>query len=291
MNNLLPVIVYISTGGAVAAFCYGIIKVFFLTNYADYQERMIRSFDERGGNLSLVINPQKLTHLTLLLCSGLFILGILVSGHDLFTGMFLGCILMTPGLLMPRIVLNIILARRLARISEQLPAGLELLANSMRAGMTLSVALERNLARMPEDLKMELSVVMHEFKIGTSLSEAIQKWADRIQMPDVKLVAAASVLTLQRGGSLSEVFFVLSSLIRQRQDFNREVKAMTAEGRFQALLMTALPFVLIVIMTLVNHETMMIFLTHPIGKLLLGLMVAMQIGAYLWIRKIVTFNL
>ena len=161
MSEILRWMIYLYTGLAAAAFAYGVIQMFFLTRYADYQERMLRSFGERGGGLALVIDPQKLQHLSILLCSGLFLFGVLLGAGNLFVGMFLGGVLIIPGLLMPRIVFSILLARRLARISEQLPTGLELLVNSMRAGLTLGVALERNLERMPPDLREELSVVLH----------------------------------------------------------------------------------------------------------------------------------
>ncbi len=291
MNNTLLWMSYIFSGLAAAAFAYGMVQMLFLTRYADYQERMLRSFNERGGSLSLVIDPQKLQHISILLCGGLFLLGILLGAGNIFVGMFLGGILVIPGLLMPRVVFSILLARRLARISEQLPTGLELLVNSMRAGLTLSMALERNLERMPEELREEFGIVLHDFRLGTSLSDALNKWSRRLGTGDVKLVASAAALSLRCGGSLADAFQTLADIIRQRADFNKEVKALTAEGRYQALLMTALPFVIMIIMTLINRDTMMVFLESRIGQALLILMVGMQIGAFFWIRKLVTFDL
>ena len=106
MSEILRWMIYLYTGLAAAAFAYGVIQMFFLTRYADYQERMLRSFGERGGGLALVIDPQKLQHLSILLCSGLFLFGVLLGAGNLFVGMFLGGILVIPGLLMPRIVFS-----------------------------------------------------------------------------------------------------------------------------------------------------------------------------------------
>lgn len=286
MNALLRWLIYGSAGLAAAIFAYTAVKTFFLTKYADYQERMLGELQERSGGLALVIDLQKLQHLTLLLCSGLFLLGALLGGRNLFTGLFLGGVLVIPGLLAPRAICAMLLARRLEKISEQLPVGLELLINSMRAGLTLPVALERCLDRMPQELQEELNVVLHEFHLGASLSDAMVRWSDRLGLADVKMMAASSVLALQRGGSLVEAYQSLDDIIHQRADFNRELKALTAEGRFQALLMTALPFVLLIIMTALNHDTMIAFFIHPVGKLLLLLMVAMQVGAFFWIRSV-----
>jgi Flp pilus assembly protein TadB len=55
--------------------------------------------------------------------------------------------------------------------------------------------------------------------------------------------------------------------------------------------MTALPFALMLIMTILNRETMLSFYTNTIGQILVAVMVLMQIIAYFWIRKLVALNL
>ncbi len=291
METLLLYLIDLCVGLAAALFGYLVIKAFFLTRYESYNNAVFDSFDARFGNLGVVISPQKLMQLTMAVTSILFFFGMLLAGGHLFTGLFLGAIFCIPGLLLPRLLLSIMLARRLTRIGQQLPVGLELLANSLRAGMTLAVALERNLHRMPEELRQEFGGILREFKIGASLSDAITHWSERVGLGEAKLIASATRLSLERGGSLAEIYFTLSSLIRQRNEFNGEVKAMTAEGRFQALLMTILPFVLLLLMTCINYSMMMEFFVNPWGKALLTLMVLMQIAAYFWIRKLITFDL
>ena len=290
MILFLKILINVFTAIAVASFAYGVVKVMFLTKYADYQERMLHSYTARSS-MMLIIDPLKLQHITMLLCGGLFLLGVLLGGSNVFAGMFLGCILLVPGLLAPRIVLMHMLNKRLEKIVEQLPTGLDLLANSMRAGLTFSLALERNLELMPKELGEELAVVLHEFRLGSSLSDALMHWSDRIKLPDVKLISTTAILSLRCGASLADSFQSLSEMIRSRATFHKEVNSLTAEGKFQAILMTALPFVLMLIMTLLNRETMLSFYTNTIGQILVAVMVLMQIIAYFWIRKLVALNL
>jgi tight adherence protein B len=290
MILFLKILINVFTAIAVASFAYGVVKVMFLTKYADYQERMLQSYTARSS-MMLIIDPLKLQHITMLLCGGLFLLGVLLGGSNVFAGMFLGCILLVPGLLAPRIVLMHMLNKRLEKIVEQLPTGLDLLANSMRAGLTFSLALERNLELMPKELGEELAVVLHEFRLGSSLSDALMHWSDRIKLPDVKLISTTAILSLRCGASLADSFQSLSEMIRARATFHKEVNSLTAEGKFQAILMTALPFALMLIMTILNRETMLSFYTNTIGQILVAVMVLMQIIAYFWIRKLVALNL
>lgn len=291
MNNYLEWLIYIFCIIAVATFSYAIFKGFIITSYSSYQDKILFSFDEKMGSKSMIISPQKLQNISLLVSALLFLFGFAVIGSNIFTKLFVGVIFMIPGILMPQVILDIMLEKRLAKINEQLPIGLEIIANAMRAGMTLPIALERSLESLPQELREEFVVVLHDFKIGYSLSEALDRWAGRIKLADAKLLATTTNLALNKGGSLANIFFSLSDIIRQRITFAKEVKSLTAEGRFQALLMTALPFVLFLILTVINRDTMLEFVANPIGKILLVVMVIMQILAYFWIRKIVSLNL
>ena len=90
MILFLKILINVFTAIAVASFAYGVVKVMFLTKYADYQERMLHSYTARSS-MMLIIDPLKLQHITMLLCGGLFLLGVLLGGSNVFAGMFLGC--------------------------------------------------------------------------------------------------------------------------------------------------------------------------------------------------------
>ena len=76
MILFLKILIYVFTAIAVASFAYGVVKVMFLTKYADYQERMLHSYTARSS-MMLIIDPLKLQHITMLLCGGLFLLNYL----------------------------------------------------------------------------------------------------------------------------------------------------------------------------------------------------------------------
>ena len=69
--------------------------------------------------------------------------------------------------------------------------------------------------------------------------------------------------------------------------FEDELRAMTTEGRMQAIVMSALPLVMIVLLGLVKRDLVAPLFTTGLGWATLGLLLMMQGLAYLWIRKIV----
>ena len=80
---------------------------------------------------------------------------------------------------------------------------------------------------------------------------------------------------------------MLSTLLRDNMAFEAELKAMTTEGRMQAIVMSALPFAMIVLLGLVKRDLVAPLFTTGMGWGALGVLATMQLLAYLWIRKIV----
>ena len=80
---------------------------------------------------------------------------------------------------------------------------------------------------------------------------------------------------------------MLSALLRDNMAFESELKAMTTEGRMQALVMSALPAVMIVLLGLVKRDLVAPLFTTGLGLGALAVLAAMQLLAYFWIRRIV----
>ena len=80
---------------------------------------------------------------------------------------------------------------------------------------------------------------------------------------------------------------MLSTLLRDNMAFEDELRAMTTEGRMQALVMSALPLVMIVLLSLVKRDLVAPLFTTGAGWGALLVLAVMQGLAYIWIRRIV----
>ena len=180
--------------------------------------------------------------------------------------------------------------RHAQAIHEGLPDALDMIANSLSAGLTLPQAILRNLERFPKGVDEEMARVLYDTRLGFSIGGAFDNFATRVPTNDVRMVAIASKIGVTHGGKLHENYRSLSAMLRDNLTFARELKAMTTEGRMQALVMSALPAVLILIFALIRRELIAPLFTTGLGLGTLGVLVTMQVLAYLWIRKIVSIE-
>lgn len=182
------------------------------------------------------------------------------------------------------------LKRRIKAIREGMPDTLDMIANSLSAGLTLPQAMLRNLEHFPPEVGAEMARVLYDTRLGFSISDAFDNFAARCPAPDFRMIAIASRIGVTHGGKLHENYRLLSTLLRDNLAFERELKAMTTEGRMQAIVMSALPAALMAIFALIRWELVKPLFTTGIGYGLLATLVTMQALAYIWIKKIVSIE-
>ena len=188
---------------------------------------------------------------------------------------------------LPEFIARHVRARRAAKVRAELPDALDMVSNSLTAGLTLPQALMRNLEHFPPLVAEEFARILYDTRLGYSIGGAFDNFARRLPIPDVQMVVIASKIGVAHGGNLAESYRMLSTLLRDNMAFEDELHAMTTEGRMQALVMSALPLVMIVLLGLVKRDLVAPLFTTGAGWGALAVLAVMQGLAYLWIRKIV----
>jgi tight adherence protein B len=82
----------------------------------------------------------------------------------------------------------------------------------------------------------------------------------------------------------------LSAIIRQRFTLQRQVRVLTAEGRLSMYVLTGLPFGVATFVFLSNPEYVMLLFTHPMGNIMIGVALVLQVVGFLWMRRIVNIE-
>ena len=188
---------------------------------------------------------------------------------------------------LPEFIARRIRERRAAKVRSELPDALDMVSNSLTAGLTLPQALLRNLEHFPPIVAEEFARIIYDTRLGYSIGGAFDNFSRRLPIPDVQMVVIASKIGVAHGGNLAESYRMLSTLLRDNMAFEDELRAMTTEGRMQALVMSALPLVMIVLLGLVKRDLVAPLFTTGAGWGALLVLAIMQGIAYLWIRKIV----
>ena len=177
-----------------------------------------------------------------------------------------------------------------AAVREGLPDALDMIANSLTAGLTLPQAILRNLEHFPPAVGAEFARILYDTSLGFSVAGAFDNFAARLPTKDVRMIAIASKIGVSHGGNLHENYRMLAGILRDHMAFERELRAMTTEGRMQAIVMSCLPVALILILGGLRPEMMKPLFTTAPGWATLGLLATMQTLAYVWIKKIVSIE-
>ena len=173
---------------------------------------------------------------------------------------------------------------------EQLPDLLVTLAASLKAGHSFKQGLQTIVDEGQEPASKELGRVITDTRLGRPMDEALAETADRIGSKNFSFVITAVTIQRQVGGSLAGLFDMIADTVRQRQQFARKIRSLTAMGRASAYVLIALPFFIAFALTLMNPSYMdPLFHTLTGHMLIIVGLVMMAIGTLI-LRKIVSFR-
>ena len=164
------------------------------------------------------------------------------------------------------------------------------LESGLRSGQALPQALESIVRRMEGPVQEEMLVVLREYRLGLELADALDRLHQRMPCEDLNLLVTSIKLTTRTGGSMAEVLTRMVSMIRGRTEFQEKLKTLTAQGRFEAMALSAAPFAAFVILYLLNPDLMRPMLSHPVGWMAFGVVLGLVGIGYFIVKKIVTIE-
>lgn len=191
------------------------------------------------------------------------------------------------GLAMPLAFVQYKRKQRLEKLRSQLPDAFDLMGRVMRAGQTVGQAMQAVSQEFDPPLAYEFGYSYEQQNLGINPDVALRDLARRTGILEIQIFVLSLLIHRQVGGNLAELLEKLSNIVRERFRLRSKVAALTAEGRFQAIILIGLPIAVWLGLLVVNRSYALKLFEHP--NLVLGTLVSMGIGA-MWIRKIVNFE-
>jgi tight adherence protein B len=145
------------------------------------------------------------------------------------------------GILTPFVALWFMKRRRLRKFDSQFPDAIDIIVRSLRAGHPVPIAISTVARELPDPVGSEFGIVSDEITYGSDLETAIRDLYFRVGSEDLPLFVTAIAIQTSTGGNLAEILENLSSVIRQRFKMRRKIRALAAEGRASALILSSLP--------------------------------------------------
>ena len=180
--------------------------------------------------------------------------------------------------------------KRLKAFEDELPDLLITIAASLKAGHSFKQGLQAVVDEGHPPANQEFHRVLTETSLGRPMDDALLEMAERMASKNFEFAITAVTIQRQVGGSLATLFDMVADTVRQRQQFSRKIKALTAMGRMSAYTLIGIPFFLAGIISLVNRSYMRpLYFTHT-GRMLIFIgLVMIGIGSLI-LKKIVTFR-
>ena len=176
--------------------------------------------------------------------------------------------------------------RRLRKFEEHLPDAIDLFNRSMKAGHNIHAGLETIAGESVEPVKMEFKKVVEELALGSPIEPALHNLGKRVPLIDLKFFVTGLILQRQTGANMVQVLENLALLIRERLNLAAKMKASTAQQRFSAGLLCAMPIVVGLGFWVLKPEYIRLLYTDETGSKFLTYAIVSEIVGILVIRKI-----
>jgi tight adherence protein B len=180
--------------------------------------------------------------------------------------------------------------RRAAARSEALAAGLgpalQMVADNLRVGRDLVSALAEVAASSAEPVRSVFAAVVAETRLGVSVQEAMARQAEEEADRHLRVVASAVGLHAEHGGNLTEILAGVAETISEEDRLRRSIATLTADGRYSARILMALPVLVLAAFTLIDPDYAAPLVEEPAGRVLIGVAVVLAVTGWAWLRSL-----
>lgn len=264
----------------------GLTVLFSVERFTRFKTMQVQKIDRFFSNQFVVVNATQCfyAYLAVVIVSPLLLLGL---GAPIVVAIGTVVLLFAA----PTICFRYMEARRRVDIVRALPDSLQQISGALRAGSTFNTALEALVDEQNGPIAQEFSLVVREQRLGIPLEESLENLGDRINSEEFDIVISAIKIAQDVGGNLAEVFSRLADTLRSKINMEERVRSLTAQGVMQGYVVTALPVLIVVVLSVLETKAMLPLFTSVLGwAFLIVIAVLLATGSW-FIRKVVRVDI
>ena len=195
------------------------------------------------------------------------------------------------GAVAPLLVLMYLRRRRKLKFTEQFAEAIEIIVRSLRAGHPVPAAIKLAAREMPDPVGTEFGMAEDEMTFGLDMETAMRNMAERVGQEDLPLFVTSVAIQTSSGGNLTEILDNLAAVIRMRAKMRRKIRALSAEGRISALILSATPIILFIVINAVSPGFYSRHWDQPAMQYGLGGAALWMMIGNLWMRSMINFKI
>jgi tight adherence protein B len=244
----------------------------WFAQYVAYLERRLRSlFISSKGEL---------------VATAQLVVAVLVVGVGLLSTDPLWYALLIPVAALPVLVIAQARRRRVRSIESKLDAFILALANALRTTPNLGKALEYTQPLLAPPLDAEIELALKEIRVGSTLDQALLNVSARVRSATLDATLAALLIGRQVGGDLPRILETTAATLREMVRLQGVVRAKTAEGKVQLLVVALCPFVLLGGFDLLSPGYFNPLVESPVGWFVIAISIVAWILALMVARSV-----
>ena len=199
--------------------------------------------------------------------------------------------LLIGGLGMPSWLLNKWARKRQKKFLEEFPNAIEAIVRGIKSGLPLNDCIRLIANEAKEPLKGEFRYIVEAQQMGISLPDAITKIYENIPISEVNFFSIVIQIQSKSGGNLGEILMNLSKVIRDRKKLRDKVDAMSMEAKSSAIIIGALPLVVMGLTYMGSPEYIRLLWETKAGLVALGACATIMSVGIFAMQKMINFDI
>ena len=245
----------------IATYCDGLC---FLTHHRGYET----TGDRVGGIIILV-------------AASCVLLGGLVTSSPVFGAMSATCVVLGFG-----IAAHQAHERQLEEMRESIPDMLHAMSACFHAGYSLLQAFKHLAEEMHGPLGLLFQKAAGDLQTGRTAAEALERLREHAALPELAFVTAALEIQHQTGGSMQKILDSACESVEGELALQRSLRVQTAQARLSMRVVTAMPFILIAVFSLISPGFLTPFFSSGLGLAVFCVATGMRLAGVLIVRRL-----
>jgi tight adherence protein B len=175
-------------------------------------------------------------------------------------------------------------------VDLQILEALTIIKNSLQSGCAITNAIVDVKNELKDPIRSEFDQISKSLSLGLSFDEAIEQASSKTNNREFKFILNILKISKDTGASLKDIFDQIIELISKRTATKSKISALTSQGKLSGNIVSLVPFIIILMMYLIEPDMMQPLFVTLSGNILLLVVVIMVVLGSLIVRKMTEIN-
>ena len=171
-------------------------------------------------------------------------------------------------------------------IENDLLSAIIIMNNAFKAGKNITQAITIVGEELTGVIANEFKKMSLELSYGLDIEIIFKRFADRVKIDEVNYLTASLTVLNKTGGDIVEVFSSIEKTLFDKKKLRLELASLTGSSRLIVYILLAIPFIFVLMISIISPSYFLPFVTTDLGLILLGLMIIYYTLFVIVVRRI-----